>query len=114
MRRLEGLGPAKADREAEIGNAKGDGKLTFDRLTDVFHSGTRHDEDQPVHLVVADLNICSERCTQEFGNPCQTLCLVAVYADGERVGHGLGCVRHALERVKHAVGQCRTREERRS
>src|ERR1700691_1643471 len=26
---------------------KGDGKLTFDRLTDVYHSGTRHDEDQP-------------------------------------------------------------------
>src|SRR5581483_5097150 len=50
MRRLDGLGPAKADRAQEIGNAKGDGKLTFDRLTDVFHSGTRHDEDQPVHL----------------------------------------------------------------
>ncbi|MGB2640730.1 MAG: NAD(P)/FAD-dependent oxidoreductase, partial [Candidatus Acidiferrum sp.] len=26
---------------------KGDGKLTFDRLTDVYHSGTRHEEDQP-------------------------------------------------------------------
>src|SRR5262249_54313437 len=24
-----------------------DGKLTFDRLTDVYHSGTRHEEDQP-------------------------------------------------------------------
>ena len=29
---------------------KGDGKLTFDRLTDVYHSGTRHEEDQPSHL----------------------------------------------------------------
>ena len=29
---------------------KGDGKLTFDRLTDVYHSGTRHEEDQPCHL----------------------------------------------------------------
>ena len=79
MRQLEELGPAKADRAAEIGNAKGDGKLTFDRLTDVFHSGTRHDEDQPVHLVVEDLNICSERCTKEYGNPCQYFCPAAVY-----------------------------------
>ena len=29
---------------------KGDGALTFDRLTDVYHSGTRHEEDQPCHL----------------------------------------------------------------
>jgi electron-transferring-flavoprotein dehydrogenase len=79
MRRLDGLGPAKADRTQEIGNAKGDGKLTFDRLTDVFHSGTRHDEDQPVHLVVEDLNICTERCTKEYGNPCQYFCPAAVY-----------------------------------
>ncbi len=32
---------------------KGDGKLTFDRLTDVYHSGTRHEEDQPCHLDVS-------------------------------------------------------------
>ena len=31
---------------------KGDGELTFDRLTDVYHSGTRHEEDQPCHLIV--------------------------------------------------------------
>jgi electron-transferring-flavoprotein dehydrogenase len=79
MRQLNGMGPAHADRVQEIGNAKGDGKLTFDRLTDVFHSGTRHDEDQPVHLVVEDLNICSQRCTQEYGNPCQYFCPAAVY-----------------------------------
>jgi electron-transferring-flavoprotein dehydrogenase len=79
MRELDTLGPAHADRAAMVGNAKGDGKLTFDRLTDVFHSGTRHDEDQPVHLVVQDLNICSDRCTKEFGNPCQYFCPAAVY-----------------------------------
>ena len=73
------MGPANAGRAQEVGNAKGDGKLTFDRLTDVFHSGTRHDEDQPVHLVVQDLNICSDRCTKEFGNPCQYFCPAAVY-----------------------------------
>jgi len=79
MESVEALGPADEKRAQMIGNAKGDGKLTFDRLTDVFHSGTRHDEDQPVHLVVEDLDVCSGRCTQEYGNPCQYFCPAAVY-----------------------------------
>jgi electron-transferring-flavoprotein dehydrogenase len=58
---------------------KGDGTLTFDRLTDVYHSGTRHEEDQPCHLVVADLNICADQCVREYGNPCQYYCPAAVY-----------------------------------
>ncbi|HKN76378.1 MAG TPA: electron transfer flavoprotein-ubiquinone oxidoreductase [Candidatus Acidoferrum sp.] len=58
---------------------KGDGKLTFDRLTDVYHSGTRHEEDQPCHLHVADLSICSTKCVEEYGNPCQYFCPAAVY-----------------------------------
>jgi electron-transferring-flavoprotein dehydrogenase len=58
---------------------KGDGKLTFDRLTDVYHSGTRHEEDQPCHLHVLDLNICATRCVEEYGNPCQYFCPAAVY-----------------------------------
>lgn len=58
---------------------KGDSKLTFDRLTDVYHSGTRHEEDQPCHLKVLDLNICSTRCVEEYGNPCQYFCPAAVY-----------------------------------
>ena len=58
---------------------KGDGKLTFDRLTDVYHSGTRHDDDQPCHLHVLDTNICITRCVEEYGNPCQYFCPAAVY-----------------------------------
>ncbi|HXT75658.1 MAG TPA: electron transfer flavoprotein-ubiquinone oxidoreductase [Candidatus Eisenbacteria bacterium] len=58
---------------------KGDGKLTFDRLTDVYHSGTRHEEDQPGHLIVHDLNVCATKCTVEYGNPCQYFCPAAVY-----------------------------------
>jgi electron-transferring-flavoprotein dehydrogenase len=58
---------------------KGDGKLTFDRLTDVYHSGTRHDEDQPCHLVVVEPDICADRCIREYGNPCQYFCPAAVY-----------------------------------
>jgi electron-transferring-flavoprotein dehydrogenase len=58
---------------------RGDGKLTFDRLTDVYHSGTRHDEDQPCHLVVLEPSICGDRCVREYGNPCQYFCPAAVY-----------------------------------
>ena len=43
-----------------LGPAKGDGKLTFDKLTDVYYSGTRHEDDQPTHLVIADTNICND------------------------------------------------------
>ena len=58
---------------------KPDGKLTFDRVTDVFHSGTIHDEDQPTHLHVADTNICETTCRTEYGNPCEKFCPAAVY-----------------------------------
>jgi electron-transferring-flavoprotein dehydrogenase len=56
-----------------------DGKLTFDRLADVYNSGTAHDEDQPVHLLVADTDICIFQCAVEYGNPCQRFCPAAVY-----------------------------------
>lgn len=59
--------------------AKGDGVLTFDPLTDVFYSGTRHEEDQPCHLVITDPSICDGRCRKEYGNPCQYFCPAAVY-----------------------------------
>jgi electron-transferring-flavoprotein dehydrogenase len=56
-----------------------DGKLTFDKLTDVYFSGSIHEEDQPCHLVVTDPDLCVNRCTAEYGNPCQHFCPAAVY-----------------------------------
>jgi len=56
-----------------------DGKLTFDKLKDVYHSATHHEEDQPSHLRIADLDICNHRCTLEYGNPCQHFCPAQVY-----------------------------------
>jgi electron-transferring-flavoprotein dehydrogenase len=56
-----------------------DGRLTFDKVTDVYYSSTSHEEDQPAHLLIADTNICSVRCTLEYGNPCQNFCPAAVY-----------------------------------
>ncbi len=64
----------------------GDGVLTFDRLSDVYHSGTRHEEDQPCHLHVLDPNICVGRCVTEYGNPCQYFCPAAVYEMVETAG----------------------------
>jgi len=67
-----------------------DRRLTFDKLTDVYNSGTEHDEDQPVHLHVIQPDICHPRCTAEFGNPCQHFCPAAVY---EMVDAGNGKLR---------------------
>ncbi len=58
---------------------KFDGELTFDKLTDVFASGTKHEENQPCHLKILDLTICEEICTKEYGNPCQHFCPAQVY-----------------------------------
>jgi electron-transferring-flavoprotein dehydrogenase len=80
--RMKPLSQLPADGGAEahlIGPAKGDGKLTFDKLTDLYHSGTKHEEDQPAHLVIHDTNICNERCVKEFGSPCQNFCPANVY-----------------------------------
>jgi electron-transferring-flavoprotein dehydrogenase len=68
---------------------KGDGKLTFDRLTDVYHSGTRHEEDQPCHLIVRDMDICLGECARLYGNPCQYYCPAAVYEMVREEGTGL-------------------------
>ncbi|MFZ5434503.1 MAG: 4Fe-4S dicluster domain-containing protein, partial [Calditrichota bacterium] len=59
--------------------AEFDGKLTFDKLTDVYSSKTMHEEDQPVHLHVSDTEICRTKCREEFGNPCQFFCPAQVY-----------------------------------
>jgi electron-transferring-flavoprotein dehydrogenase len=72
--------PASGGNETRLlGPAKGDGKLTFDKLTDLYHSGTKHEEDQPAHLVIQDTNICNTRCVKEFGSPCQNFCPANVY-----------------------------------
>ena len=56
-----------------------DGKLTFDKPSSLYHSGVRHEEDQPPHLHISEPNICHDRCTEEYGNPCQRFCPAGVY-----------------------------------
>ncbi len=50
-----------------------------DRLAGVYFAATEHDEDQPIHLHVADTNICIDQCTKEYGNPCTRFCPAGVY-----------------------------------
>jgi electron-transferring-flavoprotein dehydrogenase len=74
MRKLADRAPKQREKRV-----KPDNVVTFDKVTDVFNSGTMHDENQPAHLHVADTNVCAERCTVEYGNPCQYFCPAAVY-----------------------------------
>jgi electron-transferring-flavoprotein dehydrogenase len=65
--------------EAQKGEIKFDGERTFDKQTDVYYSGTTHEEKQPPHLKILDLNICYTRCREEFQNPCVRFCPAGVY-----------------------------------
>src|SRR5262245_15432263 len=58
-----------------------------DRLASVFLAATAHDENQPVHLKVADTSICAGRCSVEYANPCTRFCPANVY---EMVDDGAG------------------------
>jgi len=79
LKKLAELPADGGDEAYLLGPARGDGKITFDKLTDLYHSGTKHEEDQPAHLVIDDTNICNNRCLKEFGNPCQNFCPANVY-----------------------------------
>jgi electron-transferring-flavoprotein dehydrogenase len=68
---------------------KPDGVLTFDKLTNVYFSGTKHDEDQPCHLVVTlPPDHCATTCREEYGNPCQHFCPASVYEMVADEDHG--------------------------
>jgi len=56
-----------------------DKKLTFDKVTDVYFSGSKHDEEQPCHLKVPDLDLCRNVCIPKYGGPCQYFCPAEVY-----------------------------------
>src|SRR5207253_2634168 len=79
MKKLSELPPDGGDEAHLLGSYKGDGKLTFDKLTDLYHSGTKHEEDQPAHLIIQDTDVCNQRCIKEFGSPCQHFCPANVY-----------------------------------
>jgi electron-transferring-flavoprotein dehydrogenase len=63
-----------------------DGKLTFDLLSSVFLSNTNHEEDQPVHLKVADLDLQKTSEHDRFGGPSARYCPAGVYEWVEEAG----------------------------
>jgi electron-transferring-flavoprotein dehydrogenase len=69
-----------------IAYPKPDGKLTFDRLSSVFLSNTNHEEDQPVHLRVADLNLQKASEHDVFAGPSSRYCPAGVYEWVEEAG----------------------------
>jgi electron-transferring-flavoprotein dehydrogenase len=53
--------------------------LALDRLTDVFHAGITHDEQQPCHLKIKDRARCVRECLAVYGAPCTRFCPAQVY-----------------------------------
>ncbi len=76
MKKLSQLS-AKEQKKAE--KVAYDNKLTFDKVTAVALAGSRHEVDQPHHLLVADTDLCATTCAEEYGNPCQNFCPADVY-----------------------------------
>ena len=77
---LEKLGAHEQPKRAAVERTYVDRALApRDRLAGVYYATTAHDEDQPVHLQVADPDICATRCVEEYDNPCTRFCPVAVY-----------------------------------
>lgn len=71
------LDPAK--NHAPRNYPKPDGKITFDKLSSVFLSNTNHEEDQPVHLRVADMNLQKTSEHDVFAGPSNRYCPAGVY-----------------------------------
>ena len=75
----DALATAKAKNFKPIAYPKPDGKLTFDRLTNVSFSATNHEEDQPVHLKLLDPTVPIAVNLPEYAEPAQRYCPAAVY-----------------------------------
>ncbi|QDZ01150.1 electron transfer flavoprotein-ubiquinone oxidoreductase [Nitratireductor mangrovi] len=83
-----------AAKHKPVDYPKPDGVLTFDRLSSVFLSNTNHEEDQPVHLKVADPELQKSSEYAVFSGPSTRYCPAGVYewvdADGNAPAGGPG------------------------
>ncbi|VEF12241.1 electron-transferring-flavoprotein dehydrogenase [Pseudomonas fluorescens] len=73
----------------KIDYPKPDGKLSFDKLSSVFISGTNHEEEQPCHLKLTDPSIPMSKNLPLYDEPAQRYCPAGVYEvitkeDGEK------------------------------
>ena len=78
-----GKSDAQATGEASkfkpIDYPKADGKLSFDRLTNVSFSGTNHEENQPSHLTLGDDAVPIAVNWPKYAEPAQRYCPAGVY-----------------------------------
>ena len=73
----ESLRPAAQSKPIEY--PKPDGTLTFDRLSSVYLSNTVHEENQPIHLRLADPDTPIRHNLPMFEEPAQRYCPAGVY-----------------------------------
>ncbi len=76
-----------AARHRPIAYPKPDGVLTFDRLSSVFLSNTNHEEDQPVHLKVKDMELQKRSEHDVYAGPSARYCPAGVYEWVEKDGN---------------------------
>ncbi len=69
----------REDLYPKIDYPKPDNVISFDRLSSVFLSNTNHEEDQPVHLQVKDLELQRVSEHDVFGGPSNRYCPAGVY-----------------------------------
>ncbi|NQV60336.1 MAG: electron transfer flavoprotein-ubiquinone oxidoreductase [Alphaproteobacteria bacterium] len=67
------------EQSQAIDYPKPDGIFSFDKLSSVFISNTNHEEDQPVHLLLADPNVPVEHNLALYDAPEQRYCPAGVY-----------------------------------
>jgi len=75
-----------ADKHMVIDYPKPDGKLSFDRLTNVSFAATNHEESQPCHLKLADPSLPISYNLPKFAEPAQRYCPAGVYEVVEEDG----------------------------
>jgi electron-transferring-flavoprotein dehydrogenase len=75
-----------ADKATEIKYPSPDGKISFDLLSSVFLSSTNHEENQPIHLQLADASIPIEQNLPKYAEPAQRYCPAGVYEIVEEGG----------------------------
>jgi electron-transferring-flavoprotein dehydrogenase len=68
-----------AAKARPIAYPKPDNVLTFDRLTSVSFSATNHEEDQPPHLEVADMDLQKRSEHDVYAGPSSRYCPAGVY-----------------------------------
>jgi len=69
----------KAADFAPIDYPRPDGRLSFDRLTNVAFSFTNHEESQPAHLKLKDPQVPISYTLPTFAEPAQRYCPAGVY-----------------------------------